>query len=526
MPVIQLSSLVQSIAPYLLPNGTPQTGNNNSIGSGGTIFTPPNNWSSTAPVNILNFDSLVSFINDQEVNNSRNAADQNAAPVQDEGIANDVDTIIERNKQTLGLTGGVNGFYDIKLLNSASGDAFNKDIAGPVDPNNPQFLGQEPDGFRLYLIAPPKPPVNAAANGVTRVLDKVQENLPTNGLGGLLEGDFGGIADRVVGSVTNQISAIKDGISGLQDNFNSTWQKYIGNSYDGPESNSFYSVILPLPKELVDSHNHNTDNLMLSILPRAIAGAGIGLNNFSNSISKKYKDSYAKRVTGESQGLLSEFIGGAGELLGSLGAEAGSYALDTFRARSNIGLNPNVETIYATPQQRQFQFTFELYVKSKEETQLVRDFIQKVKEHSYPLSVLGNNLYIYPGEVYFEFSGKFRNKLFRSLRPCIITNIQVQYSNQDQYQHFEDGSSIVYVVSITLLENRMLDKSILVEDRSDLADKGFSDRDFRNNIKFNGTALGQEFAAGLLSETDGQWNVFNPNSSQSTSSELPTPNNQ
>jgi hypothetical protein len=172
------------------------------------------------------------------------------------------------------------------------------------------------------------------------------------------------------------------------------------------------------------------------------------------------------------------------------------------------------------PVPRNFQFTFELYVKSKEESTMVRDFIQRLKQHSYPLSTLQiggqSQVYLYPGEVYFEFSGKFRNNLFRSLRPCLITGINVQYSNQDQYQHFQDGSSIVYVVSISLLENKLIDRNILMDDAKKYKDEGFGSESFRNKIKFKDTIF-RESAQELLSDPLGTINnVFGSNIQRET----------
>ena len=96
-----------------------------------------------------------------------------------------------------------------------------------------------------------------------------------------------------------------------------------------------------------------------------------------------------------------------------------------------------------------------------------------------------------------KFSGRFRNNLFRSLRPCLITNINVQYSNQEQYQHFEDGSSIVYVVSMTLLENKLLDRNILVDDAEKYAASAFDNDTFRNEVKFKDTFMGEKFQDAL-----------------------------
>jgi hypothetical protein len=508
MPGIPISSIVNSLAPILIPSGS-----QNSVGPGGVQQVPPNQWNprfdaEQPPAQIPNAEALNNYVLDQDVNNSRNSALSEQQLTNNNDINGEVNQIIERNKKTLGLTGGANGFYDINLVRPASGrKGFIED--------------EEPDGFRLYLVCPPNPSgaVQLAANMIGTAATTA-----TNAIAGAA-----GVAANVAGSeVVGTVAALGAGTEGAQlaqdasknireggekvaqvgkaiaekmnltkQAFDDKFNKYVQKSYDNAQGNSFYSIVLPMPKELTDSHQHELDNIMMGFLPRAAAGLGIGFNNFSNSIASKFKDTRAKRTTGQSEGALGELFNAATLGLGSVAAEAGAYTFDSLRARIGVGLNPNVETIYAAPKQRSFQFTFELYIKSREESTIVKDFINRIKQHSYPLSVLGiggqSQLYLNPGEVYFEFFGRYRNNLFRSLRPCIITNIQVQYSNQDQYQHFEDGSSIVYIVSIQLVENKLLDRNILVDDAEENAGKSFADKDFRNSIKFRDTFMGESF---------------------------------
>jgi len=508
MPGIPISSIVNSLAPILIPSGS-----QNSVGPGGVQQVPPNQWNprfdaEQPPAQIPNAEALNNYVLDQDVNNSRNSALSEQQLTNNNDINGEVNQIIERNKKTLGLTGGANGFYDINLVRPASGrKGFIED--------------EEPDGFRLYLVCPPNPSgaVQLAANMIGTAATTA-----TNAIAGAA-----GVAANVAGSeVVGTVAALGAGTEGAQlaqdasknireggekvaqvgkaiaekmnltkQAFDDKFNKYVQKSYDNAQGNSFYSIVLPMPKELTDSHQHELDNIMMGFLPRAAAGLGIGFNNFSNSIASKFKDTRAKRTTGQSEGALGELFNAATLGLGSVAAEAGAYTFDSLRARIGVGLNPNVETIYAAPKQRSFQFTFELYIKSREESTIVKDFINRIKQHSYPLSVLGiggqSQLYLNPGEVYFEFCGRYRNNLFRSLRPCIITNIQVQYSNQDQYQHFEDGSSIVYIVSIQLVENKLLDRNILVDDAEENAGKSFADKDFRNSIKFRDTFMGESF---------------------------------
>ena len=501
---ISLPSIIQAISPLLVPSG-----NNNGIGPGGVQQVPPNQWNprfdlEQPPAQVPDANAIFDYVEDQEVNNSRNSAQSEADQISNVNFGSELDSIIERNKKALGLNGGANGFYDVNLVSSASG-------------NSGFSEADEPDGFRLYLICPPKPGVSVALaavgdgigvagdtikDGADALANKAREN---KGTIDVVTGE--GSAEKAAqlsedaGTKAKQVSdAIKNYMHEAGQDFDKKFDEYVKNAYDGDASqgNAFYSVVLPMPKELVDTHQHQTDNLMLGLLPRAASMLGIGFETFSSGLSKKY-DQRKARQGGFLSGLGE--LGGAavGGVVGGL-QEVGAYAYDNARARVGFGLNPNVETVYAAPAPRQFQFTFELYIKSEKEAIKVKDFIQRLKQHSYPLSVLSiggqSQLYLYPGEVYFEFSGRYRNNLFRSLRPCLMTNIQVNYSNGDQYQHFSDGGSIVYVVSITLLENRLLDRNILVDDAdpNKMGNKTtgrFSNSEFRKDVRFRDTLLGE-----------------------------------
>ena len=501
MPGISIPTIVNAIAPLLIPSGVP----NPNIGPGGVQQVPPNQWNprfdaEQPPAQIPDASAINEYVSDQDVNNSRNAALSEQQLTNNNDINGEINKIIEKNKKTLGLTGGPNGFYDINLIRPASGTkGFKED--------------QEPDGFRLYLICPPNPSgaVQLAANMIgtaaTTATSIISGSAELSAKGTEAASELTGLAKEEAAKAAKMMrdsgekiaqlgESIKKYMDDSKKGFDDTFEKYVKKTYEHAEGNAFYSVVLPMPKELADVHNHNLDNLMMGFLPRAAAGLGIGINNFSNSIASKYKDSYAKRSTGVSEGGIGEVINAASVGLSAVAAEAGAYAFDNLRARMGVGLNPNVETIYSAPAPRTFNFTFELYIKSREETELVKDFINRLKQHSYPLSVLGaggqNQLYLYPGEVYFEFSGRYRNNLFRSLRPCIITNIQINYSNQDQYQHFEDGNPIVYVVSMTLVENKLIDRNILVDDEAN-GKKTFANKEFRDSYKFRDTFMGDSF---------------------------------
>jgi len=483
-----LPNLLNILGPLLFPTGSPSS----------TIrpATPMQFDGEQPAAEIPNLEQLENYSTRFLGRNiNRNEALENAEQISATiNINSEVTNIMERNKKALGLNGGPNGFYDINLVHPAS-----------PDPDRPGSADTEPDGFRLYLIVPPRPAVGVVAAALGNVV-KTGADALKSGIDGTVRA-VGNLVETpaILDQAGNKAAAVGAAIKKYMDDagtgFDADFKKYVESAYSGPTGNSFYSIVLPMPRELTETHSHNTDTLMLNALYRAAMGVGIGLGNFSNSLGSKFGETHARRRTGQSAGLGQDIFEAITLGLAAPLAEAGNYAIDNAKARFGVGLNPNVETIYAAPAPRQFQFTFELYVKSTTEAKQVKEFIQTLKQHSYPFAALGvggqNQMYIYPGEVYFEFSGRFRNNLFRSLRPCLITNINVQYSNQEQYQHFEDGSSIVYVVSMTLLENKLLDRNILVDDAEKYAASAFDDNTFRNAVKFKDTFMGEKFQDAL-----------------------------
>ena len=478
----------------------------------------PFKWGNTPPTTIP-----VPSAELLEYSNLLNSSIQNEEAISSTiNINGEADKIIQKNSKALGLTGGVNGFYDIDLVQTGAFVGDNQDST-----LDRRITDQEPDGFRLYLIAPPKPAVSVATaalgsgavaigEAISQPGDILQNEYVQTGLafpGAVIDQTTGGAtnlalasaqAAQQAGNAINESKIVKEGgekvkqiaasIKQYMDeagqNFDTDFKNYVSKAYDEyPDGSAFYSIVLPMPNELFDQHAHEVDQLVMGLAPRLLSGLGTGLD-----VGGRYgKEAKSRRATGLTVTAFQKLAAATGGIV----AEAGAYAKDTARIGLGVGLNPNVEQVYSNPLPRKFQFTFNLPIKSRKEGDLIRDFINRLKQHSYPFSVLGiggqNNVYLYPGEVYFEFSGRFRNNLYRSLRPCIITSINIGYKNSsDQYQHFEDGSTIEYVIALELTETRLLDRNILVDDAEKYANETLANSQYRNDVRDRDTLFRRE----------------------------------
>lgn len=474
----------------------------------------PIGWTGNDPAELPDQTQLEEYTDRQDVNDSRNEADIDAELSISEASASDAVLMkqISNQKNALGLF-GPNDFFDMSVVRTyASG----------------QDDADEPDGFRLYLLRPPMMANSAAFvawmgkkmqeahQEITDFVDpdakSIQPTEPGDGKVEEIAREVGQTveeySDKAVEFAAEYIpESVKDGlksankfvgkalenVAGTEQQLRDTYARYVDSAY-GAESNgvSFYSIVLPVPKELVDAHSHNIDSLMMSFLPRALNALGMVSQRFEGTSSGRRSRS-------------GGFLGGALGAVGDVAGEALAYGYDIARTEIGFGTNPNIETVYSSPSLRQFQFTFEVYIRSEEERNTIRDFISRLKQHSYPLAVSDfgtgqNQTYMYPGEVFFEFSGRFRDKLFRCLRPCIITSTLIAYSDGNQYQHFEDGNTIVYIITIGMSETRLLDRNILVESEEDNTEtKKFSDNAFRKELMQSGTFVAaNEFVTDLL----------------------------
>jgi hypothetical protein len=459
---------------------------------------------------------MQAYINRQETSQVQKNQETEKLIANSPDLSSAVDSIIQQNIFTGISNNGAGDFYDINLMYH-------------VDPNSQDNYDSgmpEPDGFRLFLIKPNTLNVEGLLKATGKFVETGADYLGkgADAVAGFVKPvtdatsittPFGNSSDMInnLGAGTKQLGkSINSYLANEGEQFTESVNQYTRNAYDqhAGTANAYYSAILPMPKNLTDQHSHEVDQLMLGVMPRVLTALGAG---FSGD-SKGFKNAGARRSGGGVVPELASAVGGGiGKALATGALEFGAYAYQTAKARAKVGLNPNVEAIYSAPRMRNWTFNFELYPKSATEVGNVRDFIQRLKQHSYPISVLGiagqNQLYAYPGEVYFEFSGRYKDKLFKSLRPCIITNIQVDYSNGDQYQHFQDGSSIVYTITLELQETRLLDRNILVDDAKQPG-KSFANEDYRNTIKNNNTFAQEEITKFLTRENTPEENNRTP----------------
>lgn len=128
---------------------------------------------------------------------------------------------------------------------------------------------------------------------------------------------------------------------------------------------------------------------------------------------------------------------------------------------SGTAANPKKEQLFQEVDFRTFNFNYQFFPRSKEEAANIQRIIKTFKLHMHPeyMKNTGQFLYIYPSEfdiVYYQ-NGVENLNLHRHTS-CVLTDMQVSYTGQGQFNAFADGMPVQINVNLTFKELALLTK--------------------------------------------------------------------
>jgi hypothetical protein len=167
-------------------------------------------------------------------------------------------------------------------------------------------------------------------------------------------------------------------------------------------------------------------------------------------------------------GLLSSLRGGA------LGAAAGraagaakavnalGQAIGTVASITQNPINPRVEVLFSTTNQRQFIFEFLLAPRNEQESKTIEQIVRTLRFHAVPeLNPTTFGLtFIPPAEFDITFFHKgVENVKIPRINTCVLNRIDVDYSPQGVYSTFKNGYPVAIRLSLAFTEIEMLHKA-------------------------------------------------------------------
>ena len=131
-------------------------------------------------------------------------------------------------------------------------------------------------------------------------------------------------------------------------------------------------------------------------------------------------------------------------------------------------LNPRREQTFQAPEFRTFSYVFELYPKSRAETDMINSMIRLFKYHSYPDLDSTGNLFVTPALFRIRYLYKSSGALVENIwlnrtKDCVLTEVNVDYTAPGKFTTHADGSPVGIKLSLTFKETTVVTKEDVLE---------------------------------------------------------------
>ena len=226
------------------------------------------------------------------------------------------------------------------------------------------------------------------------------------------------------------------------------------NSYKKP----IQTILLPIPSDIRDSNtvSYNEDKM------NNITAAGVG---FTEEVITEFgKGGFgavgrAAKSALETAGMSADQAGDlsakffAGKAVSALG---GNVTLNQLLARgSGQILNPNMELLFSGPTLRNFNFSFKITPRNKEESIQVKQIIRTFKRSMAPKAGGDKKGAFLNSPDIFELTykqGRNKQQFLNSFKQCFLTNIGVNYTGEGTYATYGDGTPISMIMNLSFKE--------------------------------------------------------------------------
>jgi hypothetical protein len=204
------------------------------------------------------------------------------------------------------------------------------------------------------------------------------------------------------------------------------------------------SIALYMPSSIVHTSTNRYEEVSLT----ALAGKGLGIA-LEAGIG----------LLGGVAGKALAATGGLGTIINQAGKAIGTVSKLTGRP-----INPRVEVLFSTTDQRQFVFEVLMAPRNEQESQTIRAIVQTLRYHSAPeIGPLGL-FWIPPAEFDITFYNKgVENVNIPRVNTCVMERIEVDYSPTGVYSTFRNGHPVAVRLSMSFREIEVLHKQRILQ---------------------------------------------------------------
>lgn len=224
------------------------------------------------------------------------------------------------------------------------------------------------------------------------------------------------------------------------------------------------SIYLPMPSNIQDSNAVSWGESKMSDLTAAGVAAGgalmdIDFANLDSTARKNLKDKLENIGSSLSieniQNLVKSQL--SAEAVNVLG---GNVTLDQILARSSGQIvNQNNRLLFNGVTLREFNFSFKLTPRNEKDMDNIKKIIRKLKMHMNASNNTsedgrGRNMFIKtPGYFDLEYrKGNDQHPFLPSFKECALKNMAVNYTGENVYATYHDGTPISMIMDLTFQE--------------------------------------------------------------------------
>ena len=122
--------------------------------------------------------------------------------------------------------------------------------------------------------------------------------------------------------------------------------------------------------------------------------------------------------------------------------------------RAGIVVNPNLEVLFQGPQLRSFQYNFQFTPREEREAEVIKEIIKLFKKTMAPRRSSSQLFLDVPAVYQIEYlmKGQIEHPFLNKIKPCALSQFNVDYTPGGSYMTYDDGSMTQYNVSMQFRE--------------------------------------------------------------------------
>ena len=260
-------------------------------------------------------------------------------------------------------------------------------------------------------------------------------------IGGLISGGGGGVTKGA--AALGGVSAATSGSLGSLDGLN---LKALGKDFTKPMKRMKHAIALHMPNNFAIRSGAQYEEAETFMAQAFMQGT----------------DVLAEGATDLIKGITEGGGGGVSGLVKTL-ADGGSAAIqsaalqnvpggDAVQAMAGVAPNPKKEQIFKNMDFRTFQYDYQFFPRSMEESANIRNIINTFRYHMHPEFKDDDGfLYIYPGEfeIYY-YMGDSENPFVHKHTSAVLKEVNVNYTPQGQFTSFDNGAPTQINMTLSL----------------------------------------------------------------------------